>query len=99
MKRLYIAAMILFSSCQKELSECLQPTFRNDPTIYRACKNGLDNGGAWIVPTSGTPPFKYSIDGGKTYVDGPDEIFGFDDLKPGTYQLRMKSAKGCESDI
>ncbi len=60
---------------------------------------GRNDGGIWIVPTSGTAPFMYSINGGMTYVPGPASAFGFTNLAAGAYQLRLKDANGCESAI
>lgn len=39
----------------------------------------------------GTPPFRYSIDGGQTFSDSPL----FEDLLPGFYDLEVKDAEGC----
>jgi len=41
----------------------------------------------------------YSINGGVTYVAGPTTGYTFFNLPAGMYQLRMKAANGCETDI
>jgi hypothetical protein len=41
----------------------------------------------------------YSINGGATYVAGPNAGYGFQNLAAGTYQLRIKDSRGCESAI
>jgi uncharacterized delta-60 repeat protein len=78
---------------------CTPPTLLNDLTIVRNATCGKSDGAIWIVPTSGTAPFLYSINGGQTYVSGPDNLLGFENLSSGTYQLRIKDAKGCESEV
>jgi hypothetical protein len=58
-----------------------------------------NDGNISIIPTSGTAPFQYSINGGATYVSGPNSGFTFQGLSPGMYQLRLKDASGCESAV
>jgi uncharacterized delta-60 repeat protein len=41
----------------------------------------------------------YSKDGGTTYVSGSDAGYTFNNLGAGTYNLRLKDARGCESPI
>jgi hypothetical protein len=77
----------------------LQPTFLNDLTIVLNTTCGLNDGNITIIPISGTPPFMYSINGGATYVPGPNTGLTFQNLAPGTYQLRLKDATGVESEI
>jgi uncharacterized delta-60 repeat protein len=76
---------------------CTPPTFLNDQTIVldALCSGSLGN--ISIIPLSGTAPFMYSIDGGVTYVSGPNQGYTFQNVAPGTYQLRLKDANGCES--
>jgi uncharacterized protein (DUF2141 family) len=52
-----------------------------------------------IQPTSGTAPFMYSINGGATYVSGPNTGYTFQNLAAGTYKLRLKDVYGNESEI
>ncbi len=78
---------------------CTAPTFLNNLQIIRPANCGMNDGAIFIVPTSGFTPFMYSIDGGATYVQGPDNIYGFENLSVGTYKLRLKDATGCESAI
>jgi hypothetical protein len=60
---------------------------------------GKNDGSIRITPTSGTAPFMYSINGGTTYIAGPNTGLTFANLAAGTYQLRLKTATGCESSI
>lgn len=78
---------------------CTPPTFKNDNTIVldASCNGG--DGNISIIPTSGFAPFVYSIDGGVTYISGPDAGFTFQNLSAGTYRLRLKDAKSCESEV
>jgi hypothetical protein len=78
---------------------CTPPTFVNNGLIILDATCANNDGNINIIPTSGTPPFVYSINGGTTYVAGPDAGYGFQNLSSGTYQLRLKDAKGCESEI
>jgi hypothetical protein len=41
----------------------------------------------------------FSIDGGATYVTGPNAGYTFFNLPAGTYQLRLKDMNGCESEV
>jgi hypothetical protein len=78
---------------------CTPPTFLNNSQIVldASCNGG--DGAIYIIPTSGTAPFMYSIDGGATYVSGPNAGYAFQNLSAGTYQLRLKDSKGCESAV
>jgi uncharacterized delta-60 repeat protein len=78
---------------------CTPPTFRNDGLIILDATCANNDGNINIIPTSGTAPFMYSINGGTTYVAGPNAGYGFQNLPSGTYKLRLKDAKGCESEI
>jgi len=78
---------------------CTAPTFINDQTIVLDASCGADDGNISIIPTSGTAPFMYSIDGGVTYVSGPNGGYTFDSLAVGMYNLRLKDANGCESAV
>jgi hypothetical protein len=78
---------------------CTPPTFLNDGTIVANTACGKNEGAIYIVPTSGAAPFMYSINGGTTYVSGPNNLYGFANLSAGTYKLRLKDANGCESAI
>jgi hypothetical protein len=78
---------------------CTPPTFLNNGMIVLDATCGKSDGNISIIPLSGTAPFQYSLDGGKTYVSGPDNGYTFRDLSAGTYQLRLKDAKGCESEV
>lgn len=75
------------------------PAFLNNGTIVLDASCGKNDGGIFLVPTSGTGPFQYSINGGQTYVSAPGSSFGFQNLAPGTHQLRIKDANGCESSV
>jgi hypothetical protein len=78
---------------------CTPPTFVNNNLIVLDASCGKSDGAINIIPTSGTPPFMYSINGGATYVAGPNSGYGFQNLAAGTYQLRLKDSRGCESAI
>jgi uncharacterized delta-60 repeat protein len=78
---------------------CTPPTFVNNGLIVLDASCGKSDGSINIIPTSGTAPFMYSINGGATYVAGPNAGYGFQNLPAGTYQLRLKDARGCESAI
>jgi parallel beta-helix repeat protein len=80
-------------------STCTPPTFVNNGLIVLDASCSNNDGSLSIIPTSGTAPFMYSKDGGKTYVPGPDAGYGFGGLSAGTYQLRLKDVRGCESAI
>ena len=58
------------------------------------CK-GENNGSIDVVGSGGVTPYEYSIDGGSTYVSTST----FNNLAPGTYQVRTKDAIGCETSI
>lgn len=56
------------------------------------------NGTITISANGGTGPYFYSIhNGGATYVSGAGANI-FSNLSPGTYQIRVKDANGCESN-
>jgi uncharacterized delta-60 repeat protein len=78
---------------------CTPPTFVNNNLIVLNASCGKSDGAINIIPTSGTAPFMYSINGGTTYVAGPNGGYGFQNLPAGTYQLRLKDSRGCESAI
>jgi hypothetical protein len=78
---------------------CTPPTFLNDATIVLEASCGRNDGNISIIPTSGTAPFMYSINGGTTYVSGTNGGVTFSNLAAGTYRLRLKDAAGCESTI
>jgi uncharacterized repeat protein (TIGR03803 family) len=80
-------------------SACSPPTFLNNGLIILDATCNNNDGNINIIPTSGTAPFMYSINGGTTYVKGPDAGYGFQNLPSGTYKLRLKDANGCESQI
>jgi uncharacterized repeat protein (TIGR03803 family) len=78
---------------------CTIPTFLNNQQIVLGASCGGNDGAISIIPTSGTAPFQYSINGGASYVSGPNSGYTFQRLAPGTYQLRLKGANGCESAV
>jgi uncharacterized delta-60 repeat protein len=80
-------------------SQCTPPTFVNNGLIVLDASCGKSDGAVNIIPISGTAPFMYSINGGATYVAGPNAGYGFQNLPAGTYQLRLKDSRGCESAI
>jgi M6 family metalloprotease-like protein len=80
-------------------SSCTPPTFVNNGLIVLDASCGKSDGSISIIPTSGIAPFMYSINGGATYVAGPNAGYGFQNLAAGTYQLRLKDSRGCESAI
>ncbi len=89
----------VFRNLMGDVSTCTPPTFLNNNQIVLNANCRQNDGNISIIPTSGTAPFKYSIDGGATYVPGPDGGYTFDNLATGNYNLRLKDANGCESDI
>ncbi|WP_162944760.1 CHRD domain-containing protein [Flavisolibacter nicotianae] len=90
-----IRAQILLGAA----GDCVAPTFKNDLTIVLDASCTGNDGLISLIPTSGSAPFMYSINGGATYVDGPAAGYSFMNLAPGTYQLRLKDAGGCESAV
>jgi len=78
---------------------CTAPTFLNNGLIVLDASCGKTDGGISIIPLSGTTPFMYSINGGTTYVSGPNAGYTFSSLAAGTYNLRLKDANGCESAV
>lgn len=83
----------------KSATTAARPSFLNNNQIVLDASCKRSDGSISIIPTSGTAPFMYSIDGGATYVTGPANGFTFQNLAPGTYQLRIKDANGCESAV
>jgi hypothetical protein len=81
---------------QTACAPCTPLTF-NQQVVDVTC--GKNDGRLLLTPTSGTAPFFYSINGGTTYVSGPDAGYTFSELSPGTFQLRVKDATGCESVV
>lgn len=81
------------------LNSWTPPTFLNDKTIVLDAGCAGNDGNISIIPTSGTAPYMYSIDGGANYVSGPGNGYTFQNLSAGTYQLRLKDANGCESAV
>lgn len=81
------------------LGACVAPTFLNDQSIVLDASCGHNDGNISIIPSSGTPPFMYSIDGGMTYVNGPNNGYTFQNLAAGTYKLKLKDGNGCESNV
>ena len=75
------------------------PTFLNTMPIVGDATCGMSDGQISIIPTSGTGPFMYSINGGTTYVSGPNTGYTFFNLPAGTYQLKMMQMNGCESEM
>jgi hypothetical protein len=78
---------------------CTAPTFLNTMPVVGAATCGLRDGQISIIPTSGTGPLMYSINGGATYISGPNAGYTFFNLPAGVYQLKLKSASGCESAV
>jgi uncharacterized delta-60 repeat protein len=78
---------------------CTPPTFLNTRPIVGDATCNKSDGQISIIPTSGTGPFMYSINGGNTYVSGPNAGYTFFNLPAGMYQLRLKAGNGCETDI
>ncbi|HEU4902604.1 MAG TPA: T9SS type A sorting domain-containing protein, partial [Flavisolibacter sp.] len=77
---------------------CTPPSFLTDRTIVLDASCGRNDGNISLIPTAGTGPFQYSIDGGTTYIEGANSGYTFQNLPPGTYNLRLKDANGCESN-
>ncbi|WP_121357148.1 choice-of-anchor tandem repeat GloVer-containing protein [Flavisolibacter nicotianae] len=82
-----------------QLNACIPLTFLNDATIVLDASCTGNDGNISLIPVTGNPPFQYSIDGGATYAEGGAKGHTFQNLAPGTYQLRMKDTDGCESEI
>ncbi len=77
---------------------CTPPTILNNGQIVLDASCGNSDGNVTLIPTSGVAPFLYSINGGVTYVSGPNYGYTFSNLSAGSYQLRIKDANGCESN-
>lgn len=60
-------------------------------TTSTSC-NGASNGTITLTPQNGTSPFQYSINNGTTW----QAANVFTDLGPGTYQVAVKDASGCQ---
>ncbi len=78
---------------------CTPPTFINNGTIVLDASCGKKDGNISIIPLNGNAPFQYSLDGGATYVTGGNAGYTFDQLAAGSYHLRLKDGRGCESVI
>ena len=52
---------------------------------------GAEDGAINVIMSGGTPPYRYSIDGGISYQNDPL----FADLLPGYYQVVVEDAYGC----
>jgi len=85
--------------CTSPCSPNNLPAFLNNGLIILDATCANNDGTVSIIPTSGTAPFMYSIDGGTTYVAGPGAGYSFQNLSAGIYKLRLKDANGCESAI
>jgi uncharacterized delta-60 repeat protein len=97
--RLYAYGTGILAAYQLGNVVCIPPTFVNNGLIILDATCANNDGNINIIPTSGTAPFMYSINGGTTYVAGPNAGYGFQNLPSGTYKLRLKDANGCESAI
>ncbi|MDQ3534653.1 MAG: SprB repeat-containing protein, partial [Bacteroidota bacterium] len=53
---------------------------------------GSTNGSITLKPVGGTPPYKFSIDGGQSFQAGPVFTRG-----AGTYTLTAEDSKGCRN--
>ncbi len=95
----YYAASPIRHSFNVTLNNCVAPTFLNNAMIVLNASCSNNDGNLTIEPTSGTPPFMYSIDGGTTYVPGANYGYTFNNLSANTYQMRLKDSKGCQSAI
>lgn len=58
---------------------------------------GAANGSIAVTVTGGTSPYDFSIDGGATYpiLDAASNTFS--GLAPGTYDVKVRDANGCET--
>lgn len=56
---------------------------------------GVNNGNISIIPTGGTTPYQYSIDGGSTFQTNGF----FNSLAGGTYNVVTVDANGCSSTV
>jgi uncharacterized delta-60 repeat protein len=97
--RLYAYGTGILAAYQLNNVVCTPPTFVNNGLIILDATCANNDGNINIIPTSGTAPFMYSINGGTTYVTGPNAGYGFQNLPSGTYKLRLKDANGCESAV
>jgi gliding motility-associated-like protein len=96
---LFVGRKYLAVNNSKDSIGCIAPTILNDPYVVLDASCGAADGAITIRPVSGIAPFKYSIDGGRTYVEGPAAGYTFINLARGSYQLRLKDAGGCESEV
>ncbi|HEU4903842.1 MAG TPA: T9SS type A sorting domain-containing protein, partial [Flavisolibacter sp.] len=91
------------NSCESAIVERTVRTLYGGPTFLNTNQIVLDasckgnDGKIFIIPMSGKPPFQYSLNDGLTYTYGPAGGYTFTGLRAGTYQLRLKDARGCES--
>ncbi|MPR33228.1 T9SS type A sorting domain-containing protein [Salmonirosea aquatica] len=70
------------------------------PTVTPVSCQGGSNGKVSLLVGNGTAPFTYSNDGGTNYGSPThDNPFAFTGLSAGTYQFRVKDAKGCASPV
>ncbi|MCQ2217681.1 MAG: putative Ig domain-containing protein, partial [Paludibacteraceae bacterium] len=76
-----------------KLTVYAKPTLSAEKTDV-SCK-GKDDGQIVMSASSGTMPYKYSIDGGNTFASS----LKFTDLAPTVYSLQVEDAHGCKSDI
>jgi gliding motility-associated-like protein len=83
----------------RDTFDCTPPTFLNNSFIVLDASCGAADGAITIVPTRGIAPYKYSIDGGITYVNGPNSAYTFMNVARGDYKLRLKDSTGCESAV
>lgn len=57
------------------------------------------NGSITITASGGTPPYTYSIDNGASYPYSGPSPFTISNLNPGLYQVRVRDANGCETNL
>ncbi|MBP7848725.1 MAG: SprB repeat-containing protein [Lentimicrobiaceae bacterium] len=57
------------------------------------------NGNITITASGGTPPYTYSIDNGVSYPYSGPSPFTINNLLPGLYQVRVRDANGCETNM
>jgi hypothetical protein len=78
--------------CSSMMSiDIVQPTMLNTTTIITKPIDCLSNASLNVNATGGVAPYKYSIDGGKTFVSNPI----FENLTAGTYSISSKDSNGC----
>ena len=69
------------------------PITHNVTTTDASCGN--DNGNIAIIPSGGTAPYQYSINGGSSFQSNGF----FNTLSGGTYNVVISDANGCSSTI